>query len=470
MVGEFGLQALSFLATPLFTVYLAPGEYGRWALGSMLLGALACLYNPALHGAVTRYYFILDEPSERRRFLGTIQTFLVVWGLGLSIVLMLAGPWLAPHVFGEDLPFWPYGALIVWTGFLGVLGVVPRAVWAAAEMPKALVAVGALGTTAYLGLAVSLVAVAGAGVDGLFWARLASSGIVSLAFLAFARRHTGLAWDRGMLRDALTFSLPLFPHLLALWALALSDRFILSRMLDVGSVGVYMLGYVFLDAANLVTGALNGAWVPQFTRAHGVPSLAPFVARSVTWFMVAVVGVVLAGVVLSPTIVRLLFDERYHAAAPISAILVVGALFQGLYLLGVAVLFFHRRNAAVPVVTTAAALVNVGLNVWWIPKWGLPGAAWATVVGYSVLAAGVWAVARRFGGLPVERGRVAALLTVGTLAGSMGTELDGTYGTWTEVAVKVALLSLSISLLVATALWRRQDRAIVRATPGQPRP
>ena len=61
---------------------------------------------------------------------------------------------------------------------------------------------------------------------------------------------------------ALAFSLPLVPHALAGWALEMSDRAILTRLLPLHDVGVYSLGYQLGAAMGLVTTAFNAAWVP----------------------------------------------------------------------------------------------------------------------------------------------------------------------------------------------------------------
>ena len=49
-------------------------------------------------------------------------------------------------------------------------------------------------------------------------------------------------------------------------------------------------------------------------------------------------------------------------------------------------------------ISTAGALLNVGLNLWWVPRFGIEGSAWATVATEAVvLAAAAAAVARRIG-------------------------------------------------------------------------
>ena len=85
------------------------------------------------------------------------------------------------------------------------------------------------------------------------------------------------------------------------------------------------------------------------------------------------------------TLITGFFEERYGAAAEIAPILALGGLFQGIYYIYVAGLFYFKKNMLIPVITIVSGTVNVILNLLWIPDYGLAGAAWATVIGYVIL-------------------------------------------------------------------------------------
>ena len=59
--------------------------------------------------------------DARRRFQGTISTFLLIWGCVLSASLLYFGPEIFELVF-TDFPYEPYGSLIIWMAFLTILG------------------------------------------------------------------------------------------------------------------------------------------------------------------------------------------------------------------------------------------------------------------------------------------------------------------------------------------------------------
>ncbi|PRP91625.1 Polysaccharide biosynthesis protein [Enhygromyxa salina] len=474
-LGQVGLQILAALLTAILTWFLVPAELGLWSLAMMLLTGFMHLCNPGLHGSVTRFFFDHEHDEvAKQRFQGTVLSFLLLWSFGLCVVATFTGPSLFDALFNE-LPFWPYGALVVWMAFLGVLGVVPRAIWVASERSTSFVGVNMLGSAVNVVGSLGLVALTGLGVLGLFYARAASLIVLAIPFVIYSWRHVKLAWSWVDLRAALSFSLPLVPHLIAHWILGMSDRFIIERhyahlgpegaasgvetaaelgaegsaSLGLAAVGIYSAGYVFMEAVNLIAASMNNAWVPQFTRAHGQADQRPFVARSITYFMLAVGSMSAAMVVLSPTIVRVLFKAKYAFAAELAPILALGGLFQGLYYVFVAVLFYYKANRLVPVITIVSGAVNVALNLLWLPKYGLLGAAWATVVGYAVLVVGFGLAARRFQMPSFEGGRLARIAGVLVVVALGGLLIDGRLTLWVELAVKLALLGGG-----ALALWR----------------
>ncbi len=455
--GTFGLQLLSALIVPIYTVLLAPEEYGLWALGSMLLIGLGNLYNPALHGAVTRYFFIHEHDEQaRRRFQGTIVSFLLVWGLALTVLLTAFGPWLFDRLF-VDLPFHPYGDLITWSCWLATLSVVPNAVWVASERPKTLVMFETLSNAANLLGALALVVLAGIGVLGLFWAKLLSVIVVGLPYIRYLARHVGLRWDGKALRWALVFSLPLVPHLLAHWVLGMADRYIIERYMGLAAVGIYGTAYVFINVVNTVSASLNRALVPIFTRAYEHEHERPFARRILTYFVMAVTAISLVAVALSPTVVRLAYQERYAEAADIAAILAAGGFFQGLYYVYVNGLFFFKRNNIIPVITVVSGGANVALNMLWIPDYGLAGAAWATLVGYLLLTLGVRWGCRRVTKLPFDVPRLARFVSAAILAGVAAILVDGHLPVAAELVVKLALLVAPLAVLHLIGFWSPQE-------------
>jgi O-antigen/teichoic acid export membrane protein len=100
---------------------------------------------------------------------------------------------------------------------------------------------------------------------------------------------------------------------------------------------------------------------------------------------------------------------------------VAGAsLVYGLYFMLVSTVFLRRRTAGLPLLTLAAGAANVGANLLLIPRLGLMGAAWSTLVGYTALAGLTWWYAARDFPVRLDLVRLALIgggaLTIALLA------------------------------------------------------
>src|SRR5439155_20773048 len=83
--------------------------------------------------------------------------------------------------------------------------------------------------------------------------------------------------------------------------------------------------------------------------------------------------------------IKLLTHREIHGAGVFTPWIVGAFLFQGVYFVWSTGTWFSMRTAAVPLCTVAAALTNIGLNLWLVPRYGIMAAAITTFVAYAVL-------------------------------------------------------------------------------------
>ena len=456
-LGDIAIKLTTAFLAPIYTILMAPEELGVWTLGVMMITGLGFIYNPALHGAVNRFYYDHEHDEDaKRRFQSTINTFLMLWGILLTGALWVTGPWLFDALF-DDLPFEPYGSIIVWIAFFNILSVVPKATWTASERSKAFVGVNVLASGVNVFGALALIGLAKVGVIGLFWARLLSVIIVAWPYARFLLNNVNLTLHLKDLASALRFSLPLVPHLVSHWALSMADRFLLEHYLGLAATGIYGSAYIFTEAVSMVANSMNRAWVPLFNRAYDDETQHPLIGRSVTYFMLAVGGASGALAILAPTIVRTLYDDKYAEAAEVGSILALGGFFLGLYLVYVAGLFYFKRNNTIPIITLFSGTLNVVLNILWIPTMGIVGAAWATLIGYATLALGVRWACRRVTLLPFETGRLTRFFIVLVALIALGLALDGLYDWTIELPMKLAIILIGPLALHLWKFWSPEE-------------
>ena len=125
------------------------------------------------------------------------------------------------------------------------------------------------------------------------------------------------------------------------------------------------------------------------------------------WALVAIAMV-------TPPYIAYALPGKAHGAEPVVALLGAGIVLYGGYLVVNIGVTISKRTRMTPLIATIAAVINLGLNFWAIPKWGIVGAGVTTVIGYAALLLMGWANAQRSYPVPYDWWRVAKVAGVVT--------------------------------------------------------
>jgi O-antigen/teichoic acid export membrane protein len=120
--------------------------------------------------------------------------------------------------------------------------------------------------------------------------------------------------------------------------------------------------------------------------------------RGSKYLLVVGLPVAAFGVLESPRFVQMLFGAAYAPSADAARILLPAAAFMFLSNFGETTLACVDRWRTIVVVSTLTLVLNVGLNLSWIPRYGFLGSSWATLASEGAYFA-LGAVALRFHGV-----------------------------------------------------------------------
>jgi O-antigen/teichoic acid export membrane protein len=157
-----------------------------------------------------------------------------------------------------------------------------------------------------------------------------------------------------------------------------------------------------------------------------------------------------------------IFTSRpeFRSGAPVIPVVALAYLFHGGFLLTSIGIGVRKRTRWYPLITGASATTNVAANLVLIPRLGMLGAAWATVLSYAVMAGLGFAVSRRLYPLPLEWGRLgritgaALLVFLASLLVPAGTLA-------LAIPVKLGLMAALPALLLASGFATPEERRAV---------
>ncbi|MEM7590967.1 MAG: oligosaccharide flippase family protein [Cyanobacteria bacterium P01_A01_bin.83] len=171
------------------------------------------------------------------------------------------------------------------------------------------------------------------------------------------------------------------------------DKSMLGKLAGVGAAGIYGSAYRFIDVGNVPLLALFGATYTRFFQhgASGIRGSLGFAKRLLPMLTLYAIASVVGFWLLAPLIPTIL-GEDYHDAveallwlSPLPAI----ATFQ---YLAADTLTGSGYQKARSVVQVGAAIINVLLNIWLIPRFSWKGAAYATLISDSLRLLSLWII------------------------------------------------------------------------------
>ena len=194
-------------------------------------------------------------------------------------------------------------------------------------------------------------------------------------------QHGGLSGELAL--SALRFGARQFASDLALYLTSRLDFFVVLLYLGTAGLGIYSVAVGLAEITIRLSNEIGTMLFPVFAEGRLKPGQAATALRIVTLLAVSI-AVVLEAV--SGPVVRLLFGQQFTPAVPAFRILLIGTVaWSTTHVTWPFVSAGGRPGLGVPVYGVAA-LIDLGLDLVLLPRWGVTGAAVAAVSSYLVAA------------------------------------------------------------------------------------
>jgi O-antigen/teichoic acid export membrane protein len=306
-----------------------------------------------------------------------------------------------------------------------------------------------------IGATLLLVVVLDEGPIGVIVGNFTGTLIVYAVLLGYRREQLGLEFDRGLLREMNRFGVPLVPTALFLWVTNFSDRLFLVRLADTTEVGLYSVGVRIASALVLLLTAFRLAW-PAFAYSIDDDREARRTYAYVLTYLVALTTWVATGLaLLSPWIVDWIAAPAFAESSRVVGPLAFSTVAFAAYIVVAIGVGRAKRTQFNWVVTGAAAVVNVALNLLLIPRYGMMGAAIATVAAYTTMFVGMVWWSQRIYPVPYQWRRVLTAAATGLGLVAVGKVADAGLA----IALSLALV-YPLALLVVGFYLPAERRAI----------
>ncbi len=450
-----GLQSIrGIVLLPFITRMLSAGDYGLWVQAGTLTSLLSPIATLYLGNAVLRFFAATSHPRDAVRALSGVFLTVGVLGIVATLAAVIASGGVAAAFFEGQR------ALVL----LALLSLLPEAI--ASVCLAYFRTFRQMATFSLFSVArpyVELVVVIALLFNGHpLWQLLAAMALVravlTVVMVGMVVHETGWARpDFSPLPQYLRFSVPLMPTNLLLWITNASDRFVIGYHLGAASVGYYNPGY----ALGAIIAALSAPVLyvlPPFVYAHydrGRPEVAMSYLSN-TILLVAMTGLFAAAVfggLSAPILTLLSTQEIARTGSLVTPFVALGVTAQTCTVVVSIALGCVKKTHLMAYSAFAGACLNLGLNIVFIPRYGIVAAAMTTLIAMLVDLSIRLTLARRHMHLPVQWSKLTRAAVAASIVALGLSSLDVT-----SVVSMLGLLVLSPTAYVGLLIGMRVVR------------
>lgn len=376
-ISNFLVKGIGFLSMPFFTRLMTQSEIGSFSNITSWFSILAIVATFEIYSSISiarfDYKGKLDEYISSCLILGSSIT------LGFYLIVLVF------HSFFEQLFLMDFMTLNL--VFIYLL------VYPAIQMfqlksqiqykYKASAAISLINVILSTGVSLLLVLLMNNSLQGriigYFIPLIALALIVYIYLLKSGKRITRKYW-----KYAIRIAFPLIWHLLAGYLLSSSDRIMITKMISPEANALYSVSYTISMVANILWLSMNNAWSPWAYEMMDQKNYSALRKKSKPYTIFFFV-IVLLLMLITPELLLIMGGSSYIEAKYVMPPVMVGYVFQFIYSLFVNIEFYHKKQRNIAIGTIIAAVINIGLNLIFIPIFGYIAAAYTTLIGYACL-------------------------------------------------------------------------------------
>lgn len=406
-------RAIGFLTTPIFSRLMEPEAYGVYNTYLAYESILYLFIGLALHSSIQNAKY--DFEYEFEEYISSIITIIII-NLG---VFLLIGNVFYP-IIGEitNLNIILVNLLIIHSFSSAIIQILQARMNVDYNYKKYLLFSI---YNAFTNILISIVMIVtifkhdkgiGRIIGNFIPIFLAAILVIIYFFLKSKPRYNRVYW-----KYALKFSLPIIPHGISQIILNQFDRIMIQRIIGSYFAGLYSFAYSIAGISATITNSLQTVYTPWFysqmnlNSDEGYKNIKEGTSKYITVIFLFSTIVML----ISPEILSFMGPEEYYEARHVCIPILVGTFYSAIYTIPIQIEYYYKQTKYIAITTCSAALINLILNLIFIPKFGYIAAAYTTLISYIIYFVFHYIIAIKIHGSVIYDNKVILLVSLGIL-------------------------------------------------------
>lgn len=307
----FGKMAAVFLI-PVYTSILTKEEYGAMAMITACKGIIDLFSNLNIHSGISRDYYELE--SDRKRLVSTGLISILTCAMVVLAIISVFSHYITGQLLG--IPKY-YNAFMVMA--LSIPAGSTMSYFSILTRYKKKPTLFTVGSIIQLVIQISIsivgVVVLRIGIISIFLGILCGEIFSILYFGYINRSDIGFTFKKQYLYNALKFSIPTLPAILAGWLDSSLGQVLIGKYVSMADLGVYSLALSLSSVFTLVSTAFQNVWSPFLYENYKKPNFNNEARKLFATFCLALILITIIISAFAPELITLLSNKGYLDAA-----------------------------------------------------------------------------------------------------------------------------------------------------------
>lgn len=441
-LGNLATKVIGLILIPLYTNsdYLSHDDYGALAVLEATSQLLVGLLAMSMTAGLGRWYWDKAYRGQQKSIFFTTIAFLLCCIIPISTTLVS---------IAEHLSIWLYDNksftyLLKLTILAASTQVIVNQILALLRLQsKSLlyIIVQIIKLSTILGLILWGILVQNRGLNAIWEATLAGELLSLIILLPFTFKNIHFKIHLKILKDMISYGLPLMLASVSGVLLATADRYMLSSMSGLEKTGIYSVGLRIANTLKIViTTSLMNAILPIKMKKINANNNQRFFSKVNTYtifiFTFSMIGLSLFALEGIKLFTGSKIYWQANGIVPLISVALLFGLMRGNTQIG---LVIKKKTKAIGILLVSTSLLNIGLNLLLIPIFDIYGAALATLLSQLFFFITTTTSAQKHYHIPYEWSKIVTAIIIAIIIISIG--------------LLTAELNLPIRLLIKLALF-----------------
>lgn len=384
LLATLSVKAASFILLPFYSYLISPAEYGYIYIVVSFVSFMSIMMTFSVSASISRFYIDCEGIVEVRKMFSTIVYTVVGCSLIIGSSLLY---------FHEEIAFWLnipslYLIIAIISSILSCFYLlITNLLYIRQEAKKISLTSMGMGILQIV-IQLSMVLCMNDKALAMICSQLICALVTFVIFIVYSKSYLVFSYDRRKVFSYVKYAFSQFPSDVSVWLLSFSDRLMMNKMQGNSATGVYGMGQTLGSVPKIIFSSINSAYVPfVFNCYKNMESDAKYRSELInqTTRVFSIVTMFVAIIILFSNNIVALLDSKFSKSTIVMAAMLFAMLIDSYRTIFTNPLAYNIKYTKIKSsIWCMAALLNIVLNIYLIPRYSIYGACFAMIISYGL--------------------------------------------------------------------------------------